>query len=154
MKKTLRQAQGKNPSRKTKKIATKKVAPKKASKKGKPSKAPRLLRSGQVKSVPQIAKNAFKVTPLADRVVVRPVAEEASLRPSGIYIPETADKERPQEGTVVAVGPGAYDDGILVPMSVKIGDKVMFSKYGYDEMKVDGVEYFVVKEENILAIIK
>lgn len=144
-KKPIRQAQGKNPSRKTKKNATKKVAPKKAQKKAKKSAA---------KSVPQIAKNAFKVTPLADRVVVRPFAEEASLRPSGIYIPETADKERPQEGTVVAVGPGAYDDGILVPMSVKIGDKVMFSKYGYDEVKVDGVEYFVVKEENILAVIK
>ncbi len=133
----------------------KKVAPKKAQKKTPTSL--RLRRTGKksaAKSVPQIAKNAFKVTPLADRVVVRPIAEEASLRPSGIYIPETADKERPQEGTVVAVGPGAYDDGILVPMSVKIGDKVMFSKYGYDEMKVDGVEYFVVKEENILAVIK
>lgn len=136
-KKPIRKTQGKKPA--------KKVAPKKAPKKAK---------QAATKSVPQIAKNAFKVTPLADRVVVRPVAEEASLRPSGIYIPETADKERPQEGTVVAVGPGAYDDGILVPMSVKVGDKVMFSKYGYDEMKVDGVEYFVVKEENILAVIK
>lgn len=125
--------------RKAKKIITK------ASKKARPSVA---------KSVPQIAKNAFKVTPLADRVVVRPLVEEASLRPSGIYIPETADKERPQEGTVVAVGPGAYDDGALVPMRVKVGDTVMFSKYGYDEVKVDGVEYFVVKEENILAVIK
>jgi|GEM_PF-39333 len=143
MKKTIRKTQGKKPM--------KKVAPKKAQK-NRPSQ--KLRTTGKKSAAPQIAKNAFKVTPLADRVVVRPVAEEASLRPSGIYIPETADKERPQEGTVVAVGPGAYDDGILVPMSVKIGDKVMFSKYGYDEMKVDGVEYFVVKEENILAIIK
>lgn len=118
------------------------------------AKTPKKTVPSGVKSAPKLAKNAFKVTPLADRVVVRPLADEASLRPSGIYIPETADKERPQEGTVVAVGPGAYDDGVLVPMSVKIGDRVMFSKYGYDEMKIDGVEYFVVKEENILAIIK
>ena len=140
----------------------KKLAPKKAKKVvkkviKKTLSSPRLRQTGKPvakKSAPQIAKNAFKVTPLADRVVVRPVAEEASLRPSGIYIPETTDKERPQEGTVVAVGPGGYDDGVLVPMSGKVGDKVMFSKYGYDEMKIDGVEYFVVKEENILAIIK
>ncbi len=143
----------------TRRAQIKKSAPKKArsSLKLRPTGKKIAKKTGKAtssKSVPQIAKNAFKVTPLADRVVVRPVAEEASLRPSGIYIPETADKERPQEGTVVAVGPGAYDDGILVPMSVKIGDKVMFSKYGYDEMKVDGVEYFVVKEENILAVIK
>lgn len=152
MKKTSRKTQGKK--------LTKKVAPKNRPSQKLPT-SPRLRRTGRTtgkkqatKSVPQIAKNAFKVTPLADRVVIRPLVEEAALRPSGIYIPETADKERPQEGTVVAVGPGAYDDGALVPMSVKIGDKVMFSKYGYDEMKVDGVEYFVVKEENILAIIK
>ncbi len=131
----------------------KKSAPKKA-KKVAPKKVVKKSKRTVPKSAPQIAKNAFKVTPLADRVVVRPVAEEASLRPSGIYIPETADKERPQEGTVVAVGPGGYDDGVLVPMNVKVGDKVMFSKYGYDEVKIDGVEYFVVKEENILAIIK
>jgi chaperonin GroES len=130
----------------------KKTAPKKAKKAV--TKASKKAEPSVAKSVPQIAKNAFKVTPLADRVVVRPLADEASLRPSGIYIPETADKERPQEGTVVAVGPGAYDDGALVPMRVKVGDTVMFSKYGYDEVKIDGVEYFVVKEENILAVIK
>src|SRR5690606_25700605 len=77
---------------------------------------------------------SFSIQPLADRVVVRPFAEEASLRPSGIYIPETAEKERPSQGTVVAVGPGAHQDGDLIPMSVKVGNVVMFSKYGYDEV--------------------
>lgn len=95
----------------------------------------------------------FSIQPLADRVVVRPFAEESSLRPSGIYIPETAEKERPSQGTVVAAGPGAHQDGDLIPMSVKVGDVVMFSKYGYDEVKVAGEEYYIVKEENILGII-
>lgn len=100
-----------------------------------------------------VAKSSIGITPLADRVVVRPLSEEASLRPSGIYIPETAEKERPSQGTVVAVGPGGYQDGDLIPMNVKVGDVVMFSKYGYDEVKSAGQEYYIVKEENILAII-
>lgn len=120
---------------------------------------PKSAKKSPKKSVSKSPKTAnvktplFSIQPLADRVVVRPFAEEASLRPSGIYIPETAEKERPSQGTVVAVGPGGHQDGDFIPMSVKVGDVVMFSKYGYDEVKVAGEEYYIVKEENILGII-
>lgn len=102
-------------------------------------------------------KSASKVgvLPLGDRVLVRPFdREESEKTASGIYIPDTVKKEKPEEGEVVAVGDGRYDDGKLVPMRVKVGDKVVFSKYGYDEIKVDGKEYFILKEDSILAIIK
>jgi chaperonin GroES len=95
----------------------------------------------------------FGVKPLADRVVVRPEAKEEKKLPSGIIIPETADKERPSKGTVVAVGAGKMEDGKLVPVSVKVGDEVLFSKYGYDEIKIDGVEYYILSESSVLAIL-
>jgi chaperonin GroES len=80
-------------------------------------------------------------------------AEEAGMKTaSGILIPDTA-KEKPEQGTVVAVGPGKFEDGARVPMGVKAGDRVLFSKYGHDEVKVGGVEYYVVSESNILAVI-
>jgi len=74
---------------------------------------------------------------------------------SGIVIPDTADKEKPMMGTVVAVGPGKWSEkGELVPMSVKVGDKVLFKKYGPDEVEVDGKKYLVGDEDDILAIIE
>ena len=96
------------------------------------------------------------VVPLADRVLVRPLSEDelGSKTASGIIIPETVDKEKPEQGEVIAVGEGKYDDGKLVKPSVSIGDRVLFSKYGYDEVKHGGEEYFIIKEENILAILK
>ena len=101
--------------------------------------------------------NATKpaITPLSDRVLVKPLsAGDAEVRrPSGIIIPETIDKERPQEGTVIAVGKGKYDDGKLNPVSVKAGDRVMFSKYGGDEVKIDGVDYIILREDQILAVL-
>jgi chaperonin GroES len=101
-----------------------------------------------------VAAKKSGITPLADRVLVRPAsADDMVRRPSGIIIPETVDKERPQEGTIIAVGKGKHDDGVLVPVSVKAGDRVLFSKYGYDEVKVDGVEYFLLREDQILAIL-
>ena len=73
----------------------------------------------------------------------------------GIIIPETVDKEKPEQGTVIAVGPGKRgEDGRINPVNVSVGDKVMFSKYGYDELKVGGVEYYIVSESNILAVIR
>ncbi len=96
------------------------------------------------------------IMPLGDRVLLKPLSpEEAGVKlPSGIIIPETIDKEKPEQGTVVAVGPGKRDEnGKLVPPGVKVGERVVFSKYGYDEVKVGGVEYYIVKEENILAVI-
>lgn len=96
-----------------------------------------------------------KMKPLGDRVLVLPDGDDKKGKTeSGIYIPETVDKERPEQGTVIAVGPGRYDDGELVPMSVKKGDKVIFSKYGPDEVKVDDKIYLIVSESNILAILE
>jgi chaperonin GroES len=96
------------------------------------------------------------VAPLGDRVLLKPLSVDEcdTKRASGIIIPETIDKEKPEQGIVVAVGPGKYDDGTLVPVRVRVGDTVVFSKYGYDEIKIDGVEYFILKEESILAVIK
>lgn len=99
-------------------------------------------------------KTAPKIVPLADRVLVKPQVQDEERTASGIYIPETAKKEKPEQGEVIAVGEGRYEDGKLMPLRVKVGDLVMFSKYGYDEVKVDGQDYFILKEENILAIIK
>lgn len=99
-------------------------------------------------------KTSLSVQPLADRVVVKPLeAKEEKVSASGIIIPDTDTKEKPSKGKVVAVGPGRYDDGKLVPMSVKTGQTVLFSKYGYDEVKVDGEEYFILSEAQILAVI-
>src|SRR3989344_1074342 len=95
----------------------------------------------------------FSLSPLGDRVVVQPAEKEGEKRlASGIIIPETVDKEKPAQGEVVAVGPGKFEDGKRVPMQVKVGDTVLFSKYGYDEVKIEGVEYYILSESNILAI--
>jgi chaperonin GroES len=98
------------------------------------------------------------IKPLSDRAVVRPLTDEeaGTVSASGIIIPETAKKEKPEQGVVVAVGEGKWDeDGEKrIPMDVKVGDKVVFSKYGYDEIKVDDKEYFIVGEASILAVLK
>ena len=96
-------------------------------------------------------KLSFK--PLGDRIVVKPSLKEGEKRlASGIIIPETVDKEKPAQGTVVAVGPGKYEDGERVPMPVKVGDTVLFSKYGYDEVKIEGQEYYILSESGVLGI--
>ena len=94
-----------------------------------------------------------KIIPLGDRVLVE-IMEEKNKTSSGIYIPETIDKEKPEQGKVIAVGEGNYEDGKLIPLSVKVGDTIVFSKYGYDEIKLEDKEYIIVKQDNILAIIK
>ena len=95
----------------------------------------------------------MKIKPLYDRVVIEP-QEAVEKTESGIYIPETAQKDRPQMGTVVAVGSGkVLDSGELRPVTVKVGDTVLFSKYGPTEVTIDGKDYLVTKEEDILAII-
>lgn len=99
-------------------------------------------------------KSNLDIQPLGDRVVVLPADKEEKVSASGIIIPDTVDKEKPAKGKVVAVGPGRYDDGELVPMQVKVGQMVLFSKYGYDEVKVDGKEYYILAESQILAVIK
>ena len=117
--------------------------------------------SKKVKKMPKkdgklTTKSPVGVRPLADRVLVQPLGEleSGTTTKGGNYIPETVDKEKPQEGIVVAVGPGRYEDGKIVPMGVKVGNKVVFSKYGPDEIKVDGKEYFIISESNILAVIE
>jgi chaperonin GroES len=98
------------------------------------------------------AKKALTLSPLGDRVVVEPLSREETTA-SGIIIPDTASREKPERGTVVAVGPGKYENGTLVPMTVKVGDSVLFSKYGYDEVKIDGTEYFILHESSVLAVL-
>jgi chaperonin GroES len=96
----------------------------------------------------------FRIRPLADRVVVKPVEREEQTK-SGIYLPDTVSKERPMEGTILAVGEGRLDDnGRRVPMNVKAGDKVLFAKYGGTEYKVDDVEYLILSEKDILGVIQ
>lgn len=96
----------------------------------------------------------MKIKPLADYVLIEPIKEEEKTK-AGILLPETAEKERPEKGKVIAVGPGRRDEkGNLVPVSVKTGQTILFKKYGPDEIKVDGKEYLICKEEDILAIIE
>ncbi|MDP3785402.1 MAG: co-chaperone GroES [bacterium] len=99
----------------------------------------------------------LKLKPLGDRVLIEPISEEekGGKTKSGIVIPDTAEKERPEQGRIIAVGEGkTTEDGKLIPLSVKKGQKVLFSKYGPSEIKVDGKEYLIAKEEDILAIIE
>ncbi len=98
----------------------------------------------------------LNIKPLGDRILIEPLGEDEKegRTKSGIVIPDTA-KERPEEGRVAAVGEGRRtDDGKLVPMSVKVGQRVLFSKYGPNELKIDDKEYLIAKEEDILAIIE
>ena len=92
------------------------------------------------------------IKPLEDRIVVQAVEAETTTA-SGIVIPDTA-KEKPQEGTVLAVGPGRFEDGARVPLDVKVGDKVLYSKYGGTEVKYAGEEYLVLSARDVLAIIE
>lgn len=95
----------------------------------------------------------MKLQPLADRIVVKALAQEETTK-SGIVLPGTA-KEKPQEGEVLAVGTGKMlENGSRVPMEVKVGDKVIFSKYGGTEIKVEGEEYLILKETDVLAIVR
>jgi chaperonin GroES len=93
---------------------------------------------------------AAKLQPLADRVLVKPIEKEEKTK-SGIYLPDTA-KEKPQEGEVLAVGPGKMtDDGKRVPPDLKVGDRVIYAKYGGTEIKVDDEDLIILRESDILA---
>jgi chaperonin GroES len=97
----------------------------------------------------------MNIKPLSDRVLLEPISAEEKTK-SGIIIPETVEKERPEQGKVVAVGPGKVipELGKRVPINIKIGDIVLFTKYGPTEVKVDGKEYLIAREEDILAILE
>ena len=93
---------------------------------------------------------AVNLQPLADRLVVRPIEREEKTK-TGIYLPDTA-KEKPQEGEVIAVGPGRKsEDGKVIPMDVKVGDIVVYAKYGGTEIKIDDEELMILRESDILA---
>jgi chaperonin GroES len=93
---------------------------------------------------------ATKLQPLGDRVLVKPTEKEEKTK-SGIYLPDTA-KEKPQEGEVLAVGPGKMtDDGKRIPMDLKVGDRVIYAKYGGTEIKIDNEEMMILRESDILA---
>ncbi len=99
----------------------------------------------------------MKIRPLADRVLIEPISAEEVKKfgKVSLVMPQTADKERPEQGRVVAIGPGKMDKhGKRLPMSVKKGDTVLFTKYGPNEIKIDGKEYLIAKEEDILAILE
>ena len=104
-----------------------------------------------------MATDKSPIKPLGDRVIVRPLTDEelGTVSVSGIIIPETAKKEKPEQGVVIAVGPGKWDDdgGKRIPMDVKEGNRVIFSKYGFDELKFENKEYYIVTESSILGII-
>ncbi|PKN87508.1 MAG: co-chaperone GroES [Deltaproteobacteria bacterium HGW-Deltaproteobacteria-1] len=95
----------------------------------------------------------MKIRPLQDRIIVKRLEEETKTK-GGIIIPDSA-KEKPIEGKVIAVGKGKKtDDGKLIPLDVKAGDKVLFSKYGGTEVKIDGEEYLIMREDDILGVIE
>lgn len=99
-----------------------------------------------------MADKKMKIRPLHDRVLIRRLIEEEKTK-GGIIIPDSA-KEKPQEGKVVAIGTGRRDDGKLIPLDVKVGDKILFSKYSGNEVKIEGEEHLILKEEEILGVLE
>ena len=95
---------------------------------------------------------ATRIRPLYDRGIVKRIEEEEKTK-GGLFIPDTA-KEKPQEGRVVAVGPGKHDYGKVIPMGVKAGDKILFGKYSGTEIKLDGEEHLILREDDILGVIE
>ncbi|KKU79961.1 MAG: 10 kDa chaperonin [Candidatus Peregrinibacteria bacterium GW2011_GWA2_47_7] len=94
-----------------------------------------------------------KLTPVGGRILIEPVEEQATTV-SGIVLPDTMSKDKPQKGRVVAVGPGKMtDDGKLMPISIKAGDVVLYTKYGPTEVKIEGKEIFFIEESDVLAIV-
>ena len=96
----------------------------------------------------------MNIKPLSDHILIEPIKEEEKTK-SGIILPDTAEKEKPEQGLVVAVGPGRKTNaGKIIPLDVVPGQKVLFTKYGPNEIKVDNKEYLIAKQEDILAIIE
>lgn len=95
----------------------------------------------------------MNIKPLSDYILIEPVSAEEKTK-SGIFLPETAEKEKPEQGTVVAIGLGRKTaSGKVVPLDVKVGDKVLFTKYGPNEIEIEGKEYLIAREDDILAIL-
>ncbi len=124
--------------------------------KNKPKQAKAVTVQKTVKSFVEDYSNKTGIQPLGSRVLVKPYTKEElqSKNNFGIILPEKDSKEKSEQGMVVAIGKGDYVDGKLVPMTVRVGDKVAFSKYGYEEISVSGEDYFLIKEDSILAVLK
>ena len=105
---------------------------------------------------PKSGSNAHGVSPLGSRVLIKPFTKDELMEKNsfGIILPGADSKEKSEQGVVLAVGVGEYHDGRLVTPQVKAGDKVVFSKYGYEDVTVGGEELYLIKEENILAVLK
>jgi len=95
------------------------------------------------------AKSKFKVFPLADRVAIKPIEETETMK-GGLYIPDTA-KEKPIQGKVIAVGPGRREKGELIPLELKVGDRVVYGKYSGTQVELDGEEIILIKEADVIA---
>ena len=95
--------------------------------------------------------SSTKVSPLADRVVIRALEETEQMR-GGLYIPDTA-KEKPQQGEIIAVGPGRFEKDKRVPMDLKVGDRVLYGKYSGTEVTIDNEQYLILREADVLAVI-
>jgi chaperonin GroES len=96
-------------------------------------------------------KTSTKVVPLADRVVVKALEETEQMR-GGLFIPDTA-KEKPQQGEIIAVGPGRYEEGKRVPMDLKVNDRVLYGKYSGTEVTIDDEQYLILRESDVLAVL-
>lgn len=96
----------------------------------------------------------MQIKPISDHILIEPIKGEEKSK-GGILLPQTAEKERPEQGKIIAVGPGRKDKmGKIIPLEVKPGDKILFTKYGPNEIKIDNQEYLIAKEEDILAILE
>lgn len=108
-----------------------------------------VIKSGEI----QMKQSSKKIRPLADRIVVQPRELETTTA-GGIVIPDSADKDKPIQGTVLAVGNGKYVDGKLQPLQVKVGDKILFGKYAGTNIKLDEQEYLVMREEDVMGVVE
>ncbi len=115
---------------------------------------PPAARTDNQEGIALATATATKLRPLGDRVVVQPMARE-EMTSSGIVLPDTANKEKPQEGEIIAAGPGRLnDDGEREQMDVKVGDKVLYAKYAGTEFKVDDDELLIISQKDILAVVE
>lgn len=125
-------------------------------KKTKPKKTSNSSNKSVVASTKSQSGIQAKIQPLGSRVLIKPFTKEelTSKNSFGIILPDTGSKDKSEQGVVLAVGPGDYQDGDLIKTTIKVGERVVFSKYGYEDINVDGEELYLIKEENILAILK
>ena len=109
----------------------------------------------KIKISKKSVKKTVGIVPLGDRILIKPISgDEMKTSVSGIIIPDTVSKEKPEQGTVIAVGEGRWEGGKRIPVLVKVGDKVMYKKWGGNEIKVNGQEWMIVEQKDILAIVE